>query len=191
METINFIIVSLFIALALALDAFSVAVGIGTFNKRSNRRQIFRLSFHFGLFQFIMPIIGWAVGRQVVHIIKDYDHWVAFLVLLILGVKMIIESRKPNEIKPNFDYTRSWKLISLSVVTSIDAITVGFGISLLQYQVLYMAIIIGVTASTMTIIGIWLGERLSDRFERYAEIVAAIVLIGIGFQILFSHLGII
>lgn len=191
METFNYIILTLFIAVSLGLDAFSVAVGIGSHNGGMNHKQIFRLSFHFGFFQFIMPIIGWAVGNQVHELVADYDHWVAFLILLLLGIKMIVDGNKPKEIRKEIDYTRGWKLVSLSIATSIDALAVGFGISFLQSPVFVMSVIIGITAATMTIFGVLIGERLSQRFERSAERLAGIVLVAIGLHILLNHLQVI
>lgn len=191
METFNFTIVTLFISVALGLDAFSVDLGVGSYAGATNGTQIFRLSFHFGLFQLLMTIIGWAIGSQSFKLIADYDHLKAFLILSLLGIKMIFDINKPRKIQSQPDYTSGWKLIPLSIATSIDALTIGFGISLLHHSIFVMALIIGLTAGIMTIIGILLGERLSNRFERKSEVLASFVLIGIGVLILLQHLDVI
>jgi len=183
------IIVSIFVAIALALDAFSVAVSVGAYFRKTTRRQRFRLSFHFGLFQFIMPIIGWLLGEKTTKVFQDYDHWIAFLILSALGIKMIIESKKSVEIKE--DITRGWKLVALSVSTSLDALAVGFGLALLDGQILIMALIIGIIAGGGTYLGIFIGERLAFHFQKRATILAGVVLILIGTQIMLNHLGVI
>ncbi|MCX7908434.1 MAG: manganese efflux pump MntP family protein [Ignavibacteria bacterium] len=191
MSTEVFVLVSVFVAFALALDAFSVAVGAGVFYKKATRRQKFRLAFHFGLFQFIMPIIGWYIGEKVIGIFQQVDHWIAFLVLLFLGIKIIWETSNAAIMKVRTDISRGWKLVGLSIATSLDALAVGFGLSLLDSQVFIMAIIIGIIAATMTYIGIHLGERLSIRFEKFAGYIGGSILILIGVQIVLNHLGVI
>ncbi len=185
-----FLIAVLLIAFALALDAFSVAVGAGAYFKQATKRQKFRLSFHFGLFQFLMPILGWIIGEQTAGIFQSFDHWIAFAVLVSLGIKIFYENRKSNPNKIQTDITRGWKLISLSIATSLDAFAVGFSLSLLNGHILIAAMIIGIVASSMTYIGIHLGERLSLRLERFAGTFAGSILILIGLQILFNHIGV-
>lgn len=191
METFNFIIVTLFISFALGLDAFSVAFGVGSFAGTTNSRQIFRLLFHFGILQLLMTIIGWAIGSQTIKLIADYDHWVAFLILALFGIKMIFDANKPRQIQSQPDYTRRWKLIPLSITTNIDALAIGFGISLVHHYIFVIAMIIGLTSGIIPAIGILLGERLCKRFERKSEVLAGLVLTGIGLQILLTRLDII
>ncbi|MGQ9820072.1 MAG: manganese efflux pump MntP [Candidatus Kapaibacteriales bacterium] len=191
METFNFTIILLLISVALGLDSFSVVVGIGSYNGVINRGQIFRLPFYFGLFQLLMTIIGWAIGIQAVKLIADYRHWVAFLILALLGIKMIIDSNKPIKIQNQNDCTRGSKLIFISIATSIDALAIGFSISLLSKHIFLMALVIGITAGLMTIFGIFLGKRLSQKFERKSELLAGLVLICIGLHILLKHLDVI
>lgn len=185
MEIFNFIIVTLFISVALGLDAFSVALGVCSYADAANGRQTFRLSSHFGLFHLLMTIFGWVIGSQVVKLIANYDHWVAFSILALFGVKLIFESNKSRKIQSQSYYTCGWKLISLSIATNIDALAVGFGISLLHHNIFIMALIIGLAA------GILIGEHLSNRFERKSKVLVGFVLIGIGLQILLRHLDVI
>lgn len=185
-----FLIAILSIAFALALDAFSVAAGAGAYFKQATKRQKFRLSFHFGLFQFLMPILGWLIGEQTAGLFDSFDHWIASAILVTLGIKIFYENRKSNPQKIQTDITRGWRLISLSIATSLDAFAIGFSLSLLDGHILIASIIIGIVASSMTYLGIHLGERLSLRFERFAATFAGSILILIGFQILLNHIGV-
>lgn len=186
-----FLIVSIFVAFALAMDAFSVAIAAGAYYRNTSPRQYFRLSFHFGLFQFIMPIVGWLIGEQTVKLLQDYDHWVAFAILSFLGAKIIWEAVRGAQKEITKDISRGWSLIGLSIATSLDALAVGFSLSLLDGQIFFMSVIIGVVASLMTFIGIKIGEKLSSRFMKFANVLGGIILILVGTQIVLNHLGVI
>lgn len=177
-----------FIAVALGIDAFAVAVGAGSYFGNTSSRQKFRLSFHFGLFQFLMPVIGWIAGAEIVGVIADYDHWVAFLILAFIGGKMIKESFSDSEATITADITRGMSLISLSVATSIDALAVGFSIGIIGGNIILPSIIIGLTAAAMTLVGIKFGEKLSERFGSRITFAGGVVLIIIGLNIVFEHL---
>lgn len=176
------------IAIALAMDAFAVAIAAGARLNRLTFRPVFRLSFHFGLFQFLMPLIGWAIGYQIAGLISRFDHWVAFALLALIGLKMIYEAltRDPEqgELK---DLTRKWSMVGLSVATSIDALAVGLSVALLQVDILFAAVIIGITASLFTIAGMVCGRQLSNRFGRTMEILGGVILLTIGLKILADH----
>ncbi|MCL2639908.1 MAG: manganese efflux pump MntP family protein [Phycisphaerales bacterium] len=178
------------IALGLSMDAFAVAVATGLTLPKLTNRHIFRLAFHFGLFQCLMPIIGWYTGRTVSGHIQRYDHWIVFSLLAFIGGKMLWEAvhRHPSERKTT-DPTRGLSLITLSVATSLDALAVGLSLALLQVSIWLPSIIIGIIAGTLTAIGIIFGSRLGDRFGHWAEIIGGIVLIGIGTHTLISHLA--
>ncbi|MDN5279398.1 MAG: manganese efflux pump family protein [Clostridiales bacterium] len=179
------ILFSLGIAFALGCDAFAVGLAVGTRNPC--KRASFRLWFHFGLFQFLMPIIGWNVGNSIVEKIKDYDHWIAFGLMFLIASKMLKESleteENPDEDKTK-DPTRGLSLIGLSIATSIDALGVGFGMGIAQMTLIKPAVIIGVTAAIMTYTGICLGKNLSTRFGKRVETVGAIILYIIAFKLL-------
>ncbi len=175
------------IAFALALDAFAVSFGAGVYFKKATRRQIFRLSFHFGLFQFFMPIIGWAVGSKAAAAVGDYDHWIAFVILAVLGSKMIYSSFSSEERKASDDASKGKKLIALSIATSIDALAVGFSFGLLNDAILFPSVVIGAVASLMSFIGVKLGEKASFLLGKRAEAFGGLILIGIGLQILLEH----
>ncbi len=176
------------IAVSLGMDAFAVAIAVGSRIKLSFR-PVFRLAFHFGLFQFFMPIIGWLVGSQINRLIHDYDHWVAFILLVFIGLKMIKEAfSHKNEFDKVSDPTRKWQLVLLSVATSIDALSVGLSLALLNVQIFSISVIIGLVAAAMTVLGMAFGRWLGKNFGRYMEFLGGLILIGIGIKILLEHL---
>jgi len=178
------------IAVALAMDAFAVAVAAGVSLKQVSFRQTFRLSWHFGLFQALMPIIGWSAGLSVRSFIEQYDHWVAFGLLTFVGGHMIKEAFQPEKKGTHKkDPTKGMSLILLSVATSIDALAVGFSMSMLKISIAFPAFIIGITATLFTIGGLHIGKIVgsSSHLSRYAEIIGGIVLLVIGLRILYEH----
>ncbi len=187
-------IVILGLALALAMDAFAVAVGTSLTTRGFTPRQTLRLSFHFGLFQFFMPVAGWAAGRTISRVISSFDHWVAAGLLVFVAGKMILEALEkkggePGEIKPCPDPTRGGSLFMLSLATSIDALAVGLGLAALRVPVVYPAAVIGVVAFLVTAAGTRLGPLLGRWAGKSAEFAGAAVLLAIAVKILVDHLG--
>lgn len=177
------------IAVGLGMDAFAVAIATGIVLQKLTFRHFFRLSFHFGLFQFLMPIIGWLAGITIADEIRVIDHWIAFTLLVIVGGKMIKGSfSKDSSAEEQKDPTRKMSLIVLSLATSIDALTVGLSLGMLEIDILYPSVIIGVVAAGMTILGMAFGSRLGCRIGKRMEFVGGLVLIGIGIKILLSYL---
>lgn len=178
------------IALGLAMDAFAVAIATAVVLGRVSQRQTFRLAFHFGLFQFLMPVIGWLAGTTVEVYIRDYDHWVAFGLLAAVGGKAIWESlqKEEEEAGDSSDPTKGVSLIVLSIATSIDALAVGLSFSLLVESIWYPSVVIGLVAAGMTFLGLRLGARLGERFGKRMELAGGLVLLGIGIKILAEHL---
>ena len=177
-------------AFALAMDAFAVAVAAGVSSKQISFRQTFRLAWHFGFFQFMMPVIGWIAGLSIRSIIEQYDHWVAFLLLLFVGGNMIREAfqHKTIEVQRN-DSTKGMTLVMLSVATSIDALAVGLSFSMLKITIWFPAAVIGIIAALCTGLGMHIGKRVgaSSHIGSYADALGGIVLIGIGMKILHQH----
>lgn len=174
---------TLLLSLALGFDAFSVAVAVGVFGCRP--RQVFRLSFHFGLFQFFMPLIGWQLEESISGIFGEYNHWIAFAILMIIGLKMIKEAFGDSGKRDfNIDRTRKWSLVLLSLATSIDALAAGFSIGLLTDNLLAVCIAIGITASAMTIAGMFLGKFLRKIAARRSEALGGLILIAIAFKMI-------
>ncbi len=178
------------IAFGLAMDAFAVAIAVGSRHRKLHFRPVFRLSFHFGLFQFLMPVIGWLVGTELEKYLKPFDHWVAFALLAAVAGKMIKDSfESEKEEIARTDLTRKWSLIALSIATSLDALAVGLTFALLDYNIWSSSAVIGVVACSLTIVGMFVGKRLGDRFGKRMELVGGLVLLVIGATILFQHLA--
>ncbi len=181
----------LFIAFALALDAFAVSLSTGAYLVKADARQTFRMAFHFGLFQFLMPIIGWLAGSTFASLIESVDHWIAFGLLGIIGGHMIWNAFSNEDDVIRKDMTKGWALMSLSVATSIDALAVGLSLSCINVQIIGPAVLIGVIAGLMSLLGIRLGERVSHAFGTHMEYIGGIILVLIGSRILLEHLRII
>jgi len=180
-----------FIAVGLAMDAFAVSIATSLKLKNVSRRQVFRLSFHAGLFQFMMPVIGWHLGSAFAGSIAAYDHWIAFALLFIIGGKMIYESFEPDkndsetvEIK---DPTRGLTLLFLVVATSIDALAVGISLAMLNVNIWYPGAVIGVITAALSVIGMKIGERLGERFGNHMELLGGVILVAIGIKIVVEH----
>lgn len=178
------------IAVALAMDAFAVSIATGVSLKDVSFRQTFRLSWHFGLFQALMPIIGWRVGLSIHTRIESYDHWVAFSLLSFVGINMIRKTFQHDKYEgQKKDPTKGMTLVMLSVATSIDALAVGLSISMLNVSIWTTALIIGIVAGIFTIIGLQIGKRIGSvvRLSLYTETIGGIVLLAIGLNILHEH----
>lgn len=177
------------IAVGLAMDAFAVAVACSITLRRVSLRQTFRIGFHFGLFQAMMPVIGWVAGQSARKYIESWDHWVAFGLLAAVGGKAIYEAicEQDDELTQS-DPTRGMSLVIFSVATSIDALAVGLSLGMLHVEILYPAAVIGVITASITSLGMLLGSRIGDRLGGRMEIIGGLVLIGIGVKILFSHM---
>jgi len=186
--TMNFISI-LGIAVALAMDAFAVAIATGVSLRRVSFRQTFRLSWHFGLFQAMMPVLGWSLGASVQKYIEAYAHWVAFFMLALVGGNMLKEAIMADDDAPDTDKkdnTRGLSLVMLSIATSIDALAVGLSMSMLKVSIFYPAFIIGIVAGLFTIAGLHLGKKVAglSRLSTWAEITGGLVLWIIGLNIL-------
>lgn len=175
------------IAVSLGLDAFSVAVAFGMCRKVCLLGERLRLSLSFGLFQFLMPILGFFAGARLSALIDAFDHWVVLSILGFLGTKMIRESfiRENDEDFP--DLSRGIPLFLSSVATSLDALAVGFSLALLLRTIILPALIIGLVASTMTYLGISLGHRLRRGFLTRPEIIGGIALWLVGLKIFLEN----
>jgi len=177
------------LALALAMDAFAVALGTGAVLSRLTGRQLFRLSFHFGLFQSLMPVIGWLAGLTIMQWVESWDHWIAFSLLAIIGGRMIYEAFSDKEKTDDRDPTKGLSLVLLSIATSIDALAVGFSLSVIGISIWMPALVIGLVAGVLTVVGMLLGGRIGNRWGSRVEIFGGLVLIAIGLKILIEHLS--
>jgi putative Mn2+ efflux pump MntP len=178
------------IALGLAMDCFAVAAATSVTLRPATARQTFRLAFHFGLFQFLMPVLGWLAGLTVADLMARFDHWVAFGLLAFIGGKSVWTAlRGESEGARSDDPTRGASLVMLSVATSIDALAVGFSFAMLHVKVWFPSAMIGVVSALVTVVGMEVGSRLGGRFGRRVEVLGGLVLIAIGIKILVQHIG--
>jgi putative Mn2+ efflux pump MntP len=177
------------IGIGLSMDALSVSVINGGIIKEIKFAHAFRIAFSFGLFQAIMPVAGWAAGLAFVRYIENFDHWIAFGLLVFIGGKMMWESRKNDgECKDNMNCLHFPTLLVLSIATSIDALAVGLSFSMLGVQIVIPALIIGVITFAICIAGVYLGKNLGHFFENKLEFAGGLILVAIGFKILVEHL---
>jgi putative Mn2+ efflux pump MntP len=176
------------IALSMAMDAFAVCLGAGTQPRTAGPRPTFRLAFHFGLFQFLMPVVGWFAGTTILRYIAAYDHWVAFGLLAFVGVRMVRSGFSGAGEAHQNDPSRGWTLVLLSLAVSIDALAVGLSLGLVGVTIWYPAVVIGVVTGLVAWLGLRLGNKLGEKFGQRMEIAGGIILILIGVRILLAHL---
>jgi len=176
------------IAIGLAMDALAVSIAVGLVLETVTPRHTFRMAFHFGLFQAMMPVLGWLAGRELVLVIRAYDHWVAFGLLAVVGGKMLWEACTEPEPTGGADPTRGLMLVTLSLATSIDALAVGVSMGLMEVSIWVPAAVIGVVAAVLSALGIRFGARLGRAVGRWAEAGGGCVLLLIGLRILITHL---
>ena len=178
----------LLIAVGLAMDAFAVSIAAGTSGKLQGKRGVFRLSFHFGLFQAIMPLIGWFAGVRIAGLVSAMDHWVAFLLLLFVGGRMIYASFKTEDESFQADPSKGFNLVILAVATSIDALAVGFSLAMIRINIWYPCAVIGIITALLSVIGIMAGKYVGKKIGSRMELLGGVILIIIGLRILFSHM---
>jgi manganese efflux pump family protein len=176
------------ISISLAMDSLSVSIAGGATSQKANIKQALRIASFFGIFQAGMPLIGMLIGQLLITFIANIDHWIAFALLSILGIKMIKESlEKTNEKTNNLLQTKT--LILLSIATSIDALVVGITLSLLQISLLISISLIGMVTFVLCFFGFLFGKQLGAYFGKRIEILGGVALIAIGIKILLEHLS--
>jgi putative Mn2+ efflux pump MntP len=180
------------LSVALAMDAFAVSIVTGLTLDAMTRHHVFRLAFHFGLFQALMPVLGWLAGSAVAPYISAFDHWIAFGLLAFVGGKMLWVSfsrEDEGEERVVRDPTRGWSLLMLSVATSIDALAVGLSLAVVRAPIVVPAVVIGIVAGGFTTLGLLLGRRIGTAWGKRVEVLGGLILIGIGVRILVEHLA--
>lgn len=182
------------IGVGLAMDAFAVSICKGLAMRKVNPRQAVIIGTFFGGFQALMPFIGWLLGNRFEKYIKSIDHWIAFILLGIIGGKMLVEALKENDeeeqVKCTDGHLDIKEMFVLAIATSIDALAVGITFAFLDYPVVEAVVIIGVTTFAISVAGVYIGNFFGSRYKKRAEIVGGIILILIGCKILLEHLGV-
>ena len=180
----------LLIAIGLSMDAFSVSICKGLTTKKFSWRMALVCGLWFGLFQALMPIIGYFLGAQFQEMIEVYDHWIAFGLLFLIGANMIREAVWGTEEEQ--DGSLGFRtMILLAIATSIDALAVGVSFACIQVKLWSSVLIIGTITFLFSVLGVKIGNVFGSKYEKSAEITGGIILILIGLKILLDHLGII
>lgn len=184
----------LLIGIGLSMDAFTVSICKGLAMRKVNKKQALVIGLFFGGFQALMPFIGWALGIQFQSYITNIDHWIAFVLLVFIGGKMIVEAVKPEEeeavevMDPPLDIK---EMFLLAIATSIDALAVGVTFAFLDYPIVEAISIIGVTTFVISTGGVYVGNFFGSRYKNKAELAGGLILVLLGVKILLEHLGII
>jgi putative Mn2+ efflux pump MntP len=186
MSFIEFVTI-LLIAIGLCFDSFAVSISSGLMMKHITFYNAMKIAFSLAFFQGLMPLVGWFAGKSISSYLLDYNHWIAFSLLFLIGVKMIIESLKPDEEK-TFNPLNIWVLLTMSIATSIDALVVGLSFAFLKTDIYSSVIIIGLVTFISAMLGIFFGKKAGHKLGKRMEILGGVILILIGFKILIEHI---
>ena len=177
------------ISIGLAMDAFAISLCKGLSLKKVSYKKSLIVGLYFGIFQAIMPLIGYFCAYNFIDIIEKYDHWITFFLLIIIGTKMIKDSILKDDILD--DDLNIKKMIPLSLATSIDALAIGISFSFLKVNIISSIILIGIITFVLSFIGMSIGIKIKNKYQNKALILGGFLLIVMGFKILFEHLNII
>ena len=182
------------IGVGLSMDAFAVAICKGLAMPKLDKVQTLVIALFFGGFQALMPFIGWLLGKQFESYITSFDHWIAFILLAIIGGKMILDVIKGGDDEEETAVAESKldikELFMLAVATSIDALAVGISFAFLQVKIVSAITLIGCTTFCISAFGVFVGHKFGAKYEDKASLVGGVILILIGLKILLEHLGI-
>lgn len=180
----------IFIAVGLAMDAFAVSICKGLSMKNMKWKSAVIIALYFGIFQALMPVIGFLLGSTFSVLVQKVDHWIAFGLLSIIGLNMIKESTD-DELEKRNDSIDVKTMLILAVATSIDALAIGVTFSFFEVNILTAITVTGVITFALSIIGVVIGNKFGDKLQNKAELIGGIILIGMGLKILLEHLGVI
>ena len=186
--TYSQLIIFLLIGTGLSFDSFAVSVSCGLVKKKISFREAVPIAFSLAVFQALFPVIGWFAGTKLHGFIGTFDHWLAFILLAFLGIKMMVEGRKQEEHPAIFSSLSLRVVLGLSVATSIDALVVGHSFGVLEMSILYPVIIIGLVTFLASMLGMLCGKSIPARHSRQSILLGGMVLVIIGFKILFEHI---
>jgi putative Mn2+ efflux pump MntP len=177
----------LLIGTGLSFDSFAVSVSCGLVKKQISFREAVPVALSLALFQALFPVMGWYAGMKLHGYIETFDHWVAFIFLAFIGLRMMLESRRPES--PNIFKSLSFRVVlGLSVTTSIDALVVGVSFGVLEMSIFYPVVIIGLITFMASMLGMLCGKSIPSKHSRYSYLLGGFVLMAIGFKILVEHL---
>ncbi len=179
---------TILLALGMSMDAFAASIGKGATLKKPKFSEALRTGLIFGAVETLTPLIGWGLGMLATQFVLEWNHWIAFFLLLFLGCRMVLEGCRGNDdaLEPPHRHG-FWLLVTTAIATSLDAMAVGVGLAFLQVSIVTTALAIGCATFVMSTIGMVLGRFIGPLLGKRAEILGGIVLIGIGVQILWSH----
>ena len=177
------------IGIGLAMDAFAVSICKGLSMKKINWKNAMIIALYFGLFQAGMPVLGYALGSAFSSFVQSVDHWIAFILLAIIGGNMIKDSTD-DEVEKRNDKVDARTMIVLAIATSIDALAIGVTFAFFEVNLLLAILIIGVITFVLSVLGVIIGNKFGDKFQNRAELAGGIILIIIGLKILLEHLGV-
>jgi len=180
---------TILLAFGMSMDAFAVSISKGAALHKPKFSEALRTGLIFGCVEAITPLVGWGMGMLASQFVLEWNHWIAFVLLVFLGGRMLVEGWRGNEDSEEKAPTRHgfWLLVTTAIATSLDAMAVGVGLAFLQVNIIYTALAIGCATLVMTTIGMMLGRFIGPLLGKRAEMLGGIVLIGIGVQILWSH----
>ena len=179
----------IFIGIGLAMDAFAVSVCKGLSMKKINWKNAIIIAIYFGIFQALMPVVGYFLGTAFSSIVESVDHWIAFILLAAIGGNMIKESTD-DEVEKRNDNVDFRTMIVLAIATSIDALAVGVTFAFFKVNLILAIVLIGIITFALSILGVIIGNKFGDKLQNKAELTGGIILILIGLKILLEHLGV-
>ncbi|MEG5263287.1 manganese efflux pump MntP [Pseudomonas sp. JDS28PS106] len=180
----------IFLALAMSTDAFAAAIGKGASLHKPRFLEALRTGLIFGAIESITPVIGWGIGHVASRYVEEWDHWIAFTLLLLLGLHMIHNGLKPEEPEEEKRTQHSFFILATTAfATSIDALAVGIGLAFVEVNIVVAAVAIGIATTVMVTIGVMLGRVLGTVVGQRAEILGGLVLMAVGSTILYEHLS--
>ncbi len=176
------------IALSLAMDSFAVSITAGLILKEFSLKHFIRIAFYMGIFQGLMPVVGWLIGTSFRHYIISVDHWLAFFLLLGLGGKMIYDDLKSEDDNSSFNPQKRLVVIGLALATSIDALVVGVNFAFLNIPILTPIYTIGIVSLFLSFLGLFIGVYLGTKIKWKFTLIGGVILISLGINILYDHL---
>jgi putative Mn2+ efflux pump MntP len=180
----------LLLGVSLAMDAFAVSICKGLSMKKIDWKKAIIIGLYFGIFQALMPVIGYFLGSTFQSLVTDVDHWIAFILLSLIGINMINEALSEEKSDNCNDSVHYKTMIVLAIATSIDALAVGVTFAFLEVNVVLAVLLIGLITFIISLLGVKIGNKFGSKYESKAEIAGGAILILLGLKILLEHFGI-